>query len=575
MCRFRWMLGRSRFAWWLVGGSLAMAAASACGGSDDFAVSLSDSSSFQSVGVEGGVLEARADGVDYRLIFPQGAVREAVEVSVTPIGSLTGLPFDGGLLAGVEVEPSGLELSQPVVLEMRLSSDQRSLVAEAVSDGLAVLAFGYDTPEEGVYVQLAEVSDDFAVIHMTLFGFSGHGAGLGTPQNLGNLPRPSDPFRAAEFDINRILHPPGGPADPADPAVRDAIKDVFQDLFRNHVLPLADAAQSDPSLFEDAVATGNRWSRAALIHLLLSGGFGEWGGELAAEAIALESSLLVAYENAFKAADQKCKASGDISDLERLIELDRIGTINFLDSRLDYILSAEGFCLRLKIATIEAPENLEQGESADVGFWIEPANLANIQTSDLAFLGIEAVFTPDDPALVSTAPPRIGTPTLATFYETTVTGLQAIESSDSEGALTLSIEVLHGSFTLATERVTIDVVPPTITCTGAPGTTNDAIAIVSDGQTCAVATSWSDNEPAIAIELDADDGETNWDDDGHGSNWSRDSSFGQNAAPGDYTITATHLPSGQTVEISFTVTVQIQGSEAILTVSDITLTPTP
>lgn len=457
------------------------------------------------------------------------------------------------------------------------------MVNQGVADGLAVYGFGYDSPEGGVYFQPAEISDDLSVIRLTLFGFSGHGAGLGTPQNLGNMPRPSDPFRAAELDIQRILHPPGGPADPTDPAVRAAIKTIFQDLLRSHVLPLADAAQTDPSMFEEALATGNRWSRAATIHLLLDGTFGEWGGELATEAAALESSLFLAYENAFRTADQQCRASGSISDLERLIELARIGLINFLDNRLDYILSAEGFCFRLEITNIDAPETIREGDTATVGFWIEPANLANVQTSDLAFLRVLAVFTPGDPNLVSTSPSHVGAPTMATLYETTITALGAVHGNDSEGSLTLEIDVPIFGLTLDTETITIDITPPPITCAGDPTTITETeridievIWVTFDGvSTCEIHGEFEDQDvkmedfPQAVIAFDIDRDGAGWDDEGAGVNWSRDS-YGDDVAAGTYTLLVTHSGSGATFAMRFTVDITDSSADSVtMTVLDV------
>lgn len=85
-------------------GLLLVLSLAACGGSGELDVSLSDGSPVVgTVGPEGGTVSDGDGG--FELLFPGGAVAEPVEVTVSPIDGLEGLPFDGGLLAGVEVEP--------------------------------------------------------------------------------------------------------------------------------------------------------------------------------------------------------------------------------------------------------------------------------------------------------------------------------------------------------------------------------------------------------------------------------------------------------------------------------------
>lgn len=87
---------------------------SAAGGSGvDARATLDEATAVrQMVGVEGGTLEtADAAGTRYQLAIPAGVVLSPVEISMTPIASMTGLPFSGPVVAGVILEPDGLQLA--------------------------------------------------------------------------------------------------------------------------------------------------------------------------------------------------------------------------------------------------------------------------------------------------------------------------------------------------------------------------------------------------------------------------------------------------------------------------------
>lgn len=600
------------------------------------------------VGPDGGFIETSSADVDFRLLFPAGAVGEPVEVTVSPISEVDGFPFSGGLLGGVEVDAPGVELLLPAVLEIHLDPDTVTELRGAVDSGMVVFGFGYDAPESGVYGDMVEVSDDLSTIRLRLLSFSGHGAGLGAPEDLGNLPPPSDPFRAAVQELMRILNSGGSPNDPADQIEAD-IADVLRDLFDSLVLPAMDAALSDPASFgnaaeiavrwgelvnafsfeetslfgqgglltpraqqlEDAfwdalralfnsevlpamdravsnpstlfeaVRTAIRWSQmVSAFSTEDTGIFGEAGGRLSAEGQRLKDAFERAWQAAWDEADNKCKTSGTPEDLQRLIDLDALATAFSEDdstSRLSsYILTTEGFCLRLRITTIEKPETILEGETATVGFWIEADNQANLTPSDLAEVGITAVFTPADTNIATTSPERTQAPAFATYYETTVTASQAIPGNNAEITITLTIDALGDEITLAEQTITIDITPPPVTCAGDPTTITETetidievIWVTFDGaSTCEIHGEFEDqdvrmeNIPEAVIAFDIDRDGAGWDDEGIGANWSRDR-YGNDVAPGTYTLLVTHSGSGTTFSMRFTVEITDSSTESV------------
>ncbi len=56
------------------------------------------------------------DGSHYSLEIPAGALVEEIEIRMTPITSMQGLPLNEGLAAGVQLEPEGMTFYDIVTL---------------------------------------------------------------------------------------------------------------------------------------------------------------------------------------------------------------------------------------------------------------------------------------------------------------------------------------------------------------------------------------------------------------------------------------------------------------------------
>lgn len=71
----------------------------------------------QTVGPLGGSIQVTdARGAKFLLAFPAQALDGLTEVTVTPVAAIAGLPFSGGLKAGVRIEPEGLIPAASVLL---------------------------------------------------------------------------------------------------------------------------------------------------------------------------------------------------------------------------------------------------------------------------------------------------------------------------------------------------------------------------------------------------------------------------------------------------------------------------
>ncbi len=106
------------------------------------------------VGPAGGTLSAETpDGsVHYQLDVPEGALPYEVEMDLVPLQEVKGLPFSGGLLAGVDIQPNGLSFSLPATLSIRYK--------EAPQTGsLLPLAFAIDPDTSELYLRTIDEGD--------------------------------------------------------------------------------------------------------------------------------------------------------------------------------------------------------------------------------------------------------------------------------------------------------------------------------------------------------------------------------------------------------------------------------
>ncbi len=91
------------------------------------------------IGPEGGTLSITTpDNITYELIFPPDALEESTLISLIPIETIDGLPFEGGLQGAVRIEPDGLMLDLPATLRITRAD------TAPVPDGMVTLAFGFD-----------------------------------------------------------------------------------------------------------------------------------------------------------------------------------------------------------------------------------------------------------------------------------------------------------------------------------------------------------------------------------------------------------------------------------------------
>ena len=121
------------------------------------------------IGAAGGTLTATgADGSTYSLEIPAGALVEDIEVRMTPIVSMEGLPLPNGLAAGVRLEPEGMSFYDFVTLTIE--------PAEAISAD-QLLPIGSEGGTGALYLPLIDLDPD--TIRLRLLHFSSAGVSKG------------------------------------------------------------------------------------------------------------------------------------------------------------------------------------------------------------------------------------------------------------------------------------------------------------------------------------------------------------------------------------------------------------
>jgi hypothetical protein len=279
------------------------------------------------VGPEGGSLEAvGADGTRYRLEIPPLALLEDTALTLTPAVA-PHVSFDGGVVAAVQLEPSGLALWVPGTLTVDLPS---------AVDAQSIAGFGWDGGGWNLHLELVEATPTELVFRV--HHFSGLGAGLAAPADLAAL-RQLPVSGATNQHINHLI---AGCADPA--AVDDALRNWFDQVVR----PSLQAAQSDPAL-ADALRDYDAWSYAADAAYLTCGlpGSPQLGTRVA-EARSLAASALL---GGIQRADTRCRALAALEGAEDVLRwqaiAEALGVVGVV-SGLDLTTVLEGLCVEIR-----------------------------------------------------------------------------------------------------------------------------------------------------------------------------------------------------------------------------------
>ena len=121
------------------------------------------------IGPDGGTVKTTgADGSEFSLEIPAGALVEEIEITMTPIESMDGLPLDDGLAAGVQLEPEGTAFYDFVTLTIEPAE------AVPVDQQIPIAISGVDG---AVYIPL--IDSGSTTVRLKLLHFSSGGVAKG------------------------------------------------------------------------------------------------------------------------------------------------------------------------------------------------------------------------------------------------------------------------------------------------------------------------------------------------------------------------------------------------------------
>jgi hypothetical protein len=253
------------------------------------------------LGSEGGQLSATgADGVVYTLTIPPGALAYTQTLSLTPSGSVAGLPLSGGAIGAVQLAPEGLLLMQQATLTIALP--------ESGGDE-TVYAFGFDgagaefhlrgsdaaTPQEA---ELAGVK----IITIRAPRLRGYGAGKGTEADVARYRSKHRPSRVADQIIEDELFVPIVTRDQWVQERRGELSAILELLGR---------AANNPAAVEDAVQAYIEWDML-LVYAP------NWSPALEAERAEFKARLREAVKAASAGAAERCRNDHSLADGLRL-----------------------------------------------------------------------------------------------------------------------------------------------------------------------------------------------------------------------------------------------------------------
>jgi hypothetical protein len=266
--------------------------------------------------ITGGTLTATgADGSVFTLSIPDKALGGPEKVTMTPLSAVNGLPFSGGLVAGVQLEPDGLQLFRMATLTIKPKKDVPIAKQVAVS---------YHGSGDNLYMLPL---DPTAGISMHVLHFSGYSVASGITGEIEAQAKnpPDDPADQAAQQIAAAVSAELtaartaallGTSTAADAAkVAEGLKDILGVWFDRVVEAKVAAAQADYTLTEDAMIAALGWER--MVQLL--------GQEekYKAQSARLEAQITELKKKYEKALADRCIGKHDLSAVLPLIELER------------------------------------------------------------------------------------------------------------------------------------------------------------------------------------------------------------------------------------------------------------
>lgn len=212
------------------------------------------------ISTAGGSLSAQAaDGTQFTLTFPEGALQSDETITLTPLFGVEGLPFSGGLVGGVQMAPEGLRLFQPATLTIESPNS-------VAVQGFETVAFAYHEDGQGVYLNPSAVAG--STMTLEIWHFSGVAAAQATTaeiqtQQQQNVPsNAEDAFTQGIQELEGIERQAQQLGEP-DPGFKDRMKDFLRQAYDNFIAPQLPIALEDCAKAPEIISKALGWARQA------------------------------------------------------------------------------------------------------------------------------------------------------------------------------------------------------------------------------------------------------------------------------------------------------------------------
>lgn len=257
---------------------------------------------------------------DYTGQHVAAALPGDVDITMTPLKSVSGLPSGSSLLAGVKLEPEGLQLANPGTLTVVSPSLTAANLARQT--GTVFNAGGTDLSMTPILPPSQQGSSDPGTVVMSISHFSTPtvvDASAQARQYLLDHPpaRVNEQLQAQVADVLRGERLSQMAGHPADPSVLQHTITLYNDYFDHQVVPELNAALTDDKMAATALNDAFRWERFVMVN----------GVDPGARGDLIATMLPKIVKNAIDKAWARCASDHHISDLITLLSIARFADI--------------------------------------------------------------------------------------------------------------------------------------------------------------------------------------------------------------------------------------------------------
>lgn len=350
-------------------------------------VNLSSTTSSNVIDSAGGEIQLTdAHGNVLTLSIPEGAVYEE-EISMTLISYLDGATLSGGLLAGVDIQPNGLQLMKPGTLT--IDPYDPNSIGELLSPDSEYLltAFAYRGDGSDFHYYPYKIIDDKIV--MTILGFSGYGGGKSNEGDRQSQKEhlPSNPHDRANQEIAEIL------TEEARQQAKDQnyeppeenqekLTEILRRWLYELVIPMAEEAETNDAILHCAVIEWMIWESTAQILGVLNIDHTPFTSEINK----ISSHIRKGYENALAKSHQRAVNNNDSSEIYTILLLEAESQL------LDFNIDASEILAKVRRFELEFDSRIMESEG-NVTIRVETETIAlSFDEYDFRYAGTGSVY---------------------------------------------------------------------------------------------------------------------------------------------------------------------------------------